>query len=86
MRKLRLLLCFFVLLCTYFHVNAQGKCPWNVNMNVIKATCLNNGGVEFFLLTDNGDTIAIDIENKKPVDPSIKLSEIKFYHQKNLKE
>ena len=81
MRKLRLLLCFFVLLCTYFHVNAQGNCPWNVNMNVIKATCLNNGGVEFFLLTDNGDTIAIDIENKKPVDPSINLSEIKFYHQ-----
>lgn len=81
MRKLRLLFCFFVLLCTYFHVNAQGNCPWHVNRNVIEATCLNNGGVEFFLLTDNGDTIAIDIENKKPVDPSINLSEIKFYHQ-----
>ncbi len=82
MKKFKLLLCCtFMLLCSFFQANAQGNCPWNVTMNVVEATCLNNGGIEFFLLTDNGDTIAIDIENKKPVDPSINLSEIKFYHQ-----
>lgn len=81
MKNFRLLLCFLILICSYFHVNAQGNCPWNVRMNVIEATCLNNGGIEFFLLTDNGDTIAIDIENKRPVDQSINLSEIKFYYQ-----
>ena len=82
MKNFRLFFCcFFILLCSYLQVNAQGNCPWHVQMDVLEATCLNNGGVMFYLLKDNGDTIAIDIENKKPYDADINLSEIKFYHQ-----
>ena len=83
MKKIRLSFCVFFLLFMSFSAKlaAQGNCPWHVQIDVLEATCLNNGGVQFYLLTDNGDVIDIDIDNKKPYDAGINLSEIKFYHQ-----
>ncbi|MBO2526113.1 MAG: hypothetical protein CW341_10545, partial [Bacteroidetes bacterium] len=75
------------MLCTYFHVNAQGNCPWHVKMEKHDATCVGGGGVTFTLYDDNNNPIELTTEEIEgvlyavPTDPSISLSRIRFYYK-----
>ena len=57
------------------------NCPFKVRFEKTDATCFNNGRVEFILLDDNDNEIEIDLTNRKPVETSINLMNIKYYYR-----
>ena len=80
-KSLLFVACVLILGVASMRVHGQGNCPFHVQMEKIDATCLNNGGVQFTLLDDNNNEIAIDVANGKPFDDSFDLSVIKFYYR-----
>ncbi len=76
MKRLLFLLVSMFCMATY----AQ-NCPFKVRFEKTDATCFNNGQVEFILLDDNDNEIEIDLTNRKPVETSINLMNIKYYYR-----
>ena len=76
MKRLLFLLVSMFCMATY----AQ-NCPFKVRFEKTDATCFNNGQVEFILLDDNDNEIAIDQTTRKPVDENINLMNIKYYYR-----